>query len=763
MIKKLVAIRNVGRFRSSAAAGNPELARYTLIVGANGYGKTTLCAVLRSLKAGDPAPVAGRRTLGVDQPSTMELLLAGGAVRFDGEAWSAAYPHLAIFDGEFVAENVHSGEVVEIDQRRNLYRIIIGEQGVQLAAEDTRLATESRALTGAVTNAARAIAPHLASSISLEQFIALPVDPHIAAKIDEQERSMEALREALTIRERPALRVFELPLLPHGFTNLLARTIDDIARDAEQLLTEHRAAHGMTQAGTAWLAQGLSYADADTCPFCGQEARDLQLVAAYRTIFGAQYRALQDEIGAMRARITEQFGEGAIGRLAVIAEQNNAAMEFWRRYCDLEAGPLGIPDDTVAVIRQLGVCALDLLARKAATSLETIGADEPLTNAFNEYQAVQVRMRAVVAAIEVANERIANKKRETAGADWRVADAELRRRRAIQVRHSAEVSALCSDHARVTAEKQKIDALRVDVRARLDQHTADVIRPYEQRINGYLDTFNAGFRIAQIRHSYPGGAAASIYQLVINDIAVDIGDARTPAVRPSFKNTLSAGDRSTLALAFFLAHLEADPNLAQKTVVFDDPFSSQDAFRRRQSVHEIARIARRCAQVIVLSHDATFLKQVWDKAPADERVALAIADHRAQGSKIMPVDLEAACQGRTATDMDDLQTYLSSGAGRPLDLIRKMRVVLETHCWTTYPACFVAGNDWLGEIVRKIREGGDAHPARDLYDRLDRINDYVRQYYHGEDMADVVPDQIDPVELTGYVKQTLRLVNALQA
>ena len=129
----------------------------------------------------------------------------------------------------------------------------------------------------------------------------------------------------------------------------------------------------------------------------------------------------------------------------------------------------------------------------------------------------------------------------------------------------------------------------------------------------------------------------------------------------------------------------------------------------------------------------------------------------------MPVDLERACQGRTATDIDDLQTYLTSGAGIPLDLIRKMRVVLETHCWTTYPASFQPAQDGLGEIVRKIREGGDQHPAKDLYDPLDQINDYNAQYHHGENVADAMPDQIDPLELTGFVQRTLRIVNALQA
>jgi wobble nucleotide-excising tRNase len=211
-----------------------------------------------------------------------------------------------------------------------------------------------------------------------------------------------------------------------------------------------------------------------------------------------------------------------------------------------------------------------------------------------------------------------------------------------------------------------------------------------------------------------------------------------------------------------LAHLERDPGTAGKLVVFDDPFNSQDAFRRRQTVHEIMKVAGKCAQVIVLSHDATFLRQVWEKAPAADRVSLTIADHRAQGSKLLPIDLDAACRGRTVTDIDDLQTYLTTGAGALLDIVRKMRVVLETHCRTTYPSSFLV-TDWLGDIVRKIREGGNAHPAEGLYDELDQINGYTSQYHHGEDVGDLTPDQIDPTELTGYTRRTLRIVNALQA
>lgn len=64
MLTKLVSIKNVRRFRNSAAPGDTQLRRLSFIVGPNGYGKTTLRAIFRSLKTGDPTIVIGRKTLG---------------------------------------------------------------------------------------------------------------------------------------------------------------------------------------------------------------------------------------------------------------------------------------------------------------------------------------------------------------------------------------------------------------------------------------------------------------------------------------------------------------------------------------------------------------------------------------------------------------------------------------------------------------------------------------------------------------------------
>jgi|SRR6476646_8568598 len=105
---------------------------------------------------------------------------------------------------------------------------------------------------------------------------------------------------------------------------------------------------------------------------------------------------------------------------------------------------------------------------------------------------------------------------------------------------------------------------------------------------------------------------------------------------------------------------------------------------------------------------------------------------------------------------------ITNGSGAGIDIVRKMRVVLETFCRTTYSSSFNS-KDWLGDMVGKIRAGGGLHSAHALYDELDQINDYTSQYHLGEDMEDVTPDQIDPTELTGFARRTLRIVNALQA
>ena len=67
-----------------------------------------------------------------------------------------------------------------------------------------------------------------------------------------------------------------------------------------------------------------------------------------------------------------------------------------------------------------------------------------------------------------------------------------------------------------------------------------------------------------------GGSSCS-YSVLVNNVPVAL---TADAGEPAFRNTLSAGDRNALALAFFFFTLDRDPQIAQSTVVIDDPMTS---------------------------------------------------------------------------------------------------------------------------------------------------------------------------------------------
>ena len=145
MLKKFVTIKNVSRFKNFSASGDIELKRLSLLFAENGRGKTTLCAVLRSLQSGVGAHVIGRTTLGSTDAPEIRILSDGRTFSFGSGAWNSTLPDIAIFDATFVSENVFSGDSVGIGHKRNLYRVIVGRDGVTLAKEIETLDEASRA------------------------------------------------------------------------------------------------------------------------------------------------------------------------------------------------------------------------------------------------------------------------------------------------------------------------------------------------------------------------------------------------------------------------------------------------------------------------------------------------------------------------------------------------------------------------------------------------------------------------------------------
>ena len=196
------------------------------------------------------------------------------------------------------------------------------------------------------------------------------------------------------------------------------------------------------------------------------------------------------------------------------------------------------------------------------------------------------------AAVDATNARVNEQKAAAQRqGDITALKKELTQLEASKKRFEPEVAQACQAYKDALTSKANLEQRKEATRQQLDQHCQNLLRIYEKSINEYLDQFNAGFRITNTRHLYTGGTPSSHYQLEINDTPIDLGDTRTPAGTPCFKTALSAGDRSALALAFFLAVLQQDPDIGRKIVVLDDPFTSLDGFRRTCTQQLIQRLS----------------------------------------------------------------------------------------------------------------------------------------------------------------------------
>ena len=758
MLKKFVNIKNISRFKSFKASGDVELKRYSLLYGENGRGKTTVCAILRSLQSGVGAHVIGRTTLGSTDAPEIRILSDDSTLFFSNGAWNSTQPDIAIFDSTFVSENVFSGDLVDIGHKRHLYRVIVGRDGVALAKAIESLNDASRTKAAEIREKAALIQAVNLRGMTLETFLGLERDPEIDETLRAKESELKAVRQAESIGTRAALSTLTMPVLPVGIPELLGRTVQGIAEDAEAQVTAQIEAHAMHDHGQAWLSEGVGYVRDDRCPFCNQTlATATVLVGAYRAFFSQGYSDIRSAIAAMRTSLDDALGDRQIASFERTVDQNVAGAEFWSRFCDIVA-PVPLPLDGAGDrLRTLRNAIASVLNRKAAAPLEAVAPDDAFTDAAEQFAILTAAATTYNGAVAAANALIVAKKAATGEADIKTIEAALDRLRLTEKRDEPEVITACEEYQDALKEKATIEGQKTAAKVKLDKHTQILLGKYEQTINRLLSDFHTGFSITKTKHGYPGGIASSSYQILINGTPVELGDGKTPLGQPSFRNTLSSGDRSTLALAFFLAQLEHDPDKASKIVVFDDPFNSQDSFRKDHTVRKIRNCGEICEQVIVFSHDMYFLKRIWDRLrekPA-ERKCLELKRLGLDNTAIVKWDIEATTQSAYKADRQALTDFYHEGIGKPRDVVQKIRPILETYT-KVLAGDTVADADTLGNIVKKIRTSGSEHQLYPLCEELDNLNIYTSRYHHGENPL-AVTEPITDGELHIHVKRTLEM------
>lgn len=224
--------------------------------------------------------------------------------------------------------------------------------------------------------------------------------------------------------------------------------------------------------------------------------------------------------------------------------------------------------------------------------------------------------------------------------------------------------------------------------------------------------------------------------------------------------SMSEGDKSTIALCFFLARLEI-LGVNDKIIVFDDPLSSFDYSRRNSTIFQLAKIANSAVQFILLTHDLAFAADFSDKCAFLDQVTLKI-EHNGETSFLTAHDINAEFLTSTQKDIEVVKGYLKKGANSDSDrreVIRCIRPVLEGVFKSKY-FDLIPNNVWLGEIIETIKKsevGNKLYRLNQVVDDIIELNDYTKGYHHST--GNSKSNTIDNGELKRYVNLLMQTID----
>jgi wobble nucleotide-excising tRNase len=747
-IKKIVKLKSLGRFHIGNISGG-EYARYTLFYGGNGRGKTTICAALRSFQQNDASYINERKTFGASTDPEVQLLLDSGSKSFSQGRWNATSSEIHIFDGHFVAENIHNGEEIDTEHRRNFYRVVVGAPGVALAKEIDTLDTQIVKITTEITTAKKVLQQNVPSGFSLEQFLDLAHDPDIDNKLRDATSRLKTIEYRSTIAEGQFCTPVSLPQLPSEFEFICAQTLADVIAEAQEQVQKHLARHSFLNDGEGWLSKGIKSRRGNDCPFCGQLLSSNTLLTAYNGYFSQAYTDLKQSIRDLHTTTNSAVSEAKGLLVAKGFDDLSDNIRFWRQFVQIAFQEPSHIDDLQETLTALRECALAAIKKKLASPLDALTPSANFMKAKERWSEICAALSSVNDQVAALNKTIEETKQATEVGDKQGTVKEINHLEAVRKRHQAEIVELADEYRALLQNKADLVAQKDTKKASLDDYDMSILQQYETSINDFLDDFGASFQLCDSSKNYVGRTPQSIYGIKFEEHVVNVA-SRTQDCSPSFRTTLSAGDKSTFALAFFLAHLKLDTNLDSKVVVFDDPFTSLDDFRREMTAKSIVRAGASASQIIVFSHDKHFLDAVRNKIIPTANCSAFQISKAGKNTSIEPWNIEREVKEGYLADHLALVEFVKHQSNDARRAVTLMRPLLEKYIRYRFPNAIPEGK-WLGDMLAIIRDEAN-HPLTCLYNELDDINQFTAPFHHDPN-TDLTPDEVHT-----YAKRTLKIL-----
>lgn len=738
MIEKIIKLRGIGLLHEPLPDGEIELKKITSIYAENGRGKSTLATIFRSLAEGDPVAVLSKKTLGGEYDPLVMFRINNQNYVLENGNWTANCPHIIVFDSDFIDKNVYSGSRLEPEHRANLLEFALGEQGVSLKKEIDNINTKISEINSELRNMTKLVEAY-AQLYNPREFINLQPDPQLEEKLRQAEKRLMDVKNVEAIKKRPELITIELPQIEiEQIKELLQKSIETLMKEAEQQVRKHIKQY-LDQQGEQWLRQGLKYTKGGVCPFCTQSLKGVSIIEAYKCYFDQSYEELKGHIEEQKKWVAGSLSDSRLTSIIEAIKRNSMARESWSDQPDVIFPPEAEKDEIEHTWRKLREELLEVLGKKLENPLLPVPLPESLSSAFQGYKQLQDKIRQYNSEINSANQQLQTIKQSIESMPLKVIEEQIAKLKAQKKRWEPEVDELCNKYRKLQDEKSGLEQDKNRKKNELDQYTNSLLRKYKDSINEILETFYANFSIEETSVDYKGGRPRISYRLRLMGKTIPVMERDETAGSPLFSNVLSDGDKRTLALAFFLARLYTEPELNRKIVVIDDPISSFDTHRRQATLKALIDLGKKCSQLIVLSHDAFFIRDFSDKIKTEKDDEVFVFQIRRKGdySIFDSCDIHSICESEYYKHYVTLTRYLEEGTTDDIkEVIKSIRPYVEAILRYKFPLELEKAKN-LGDMIRRIRESEPGSPlsrVKSLLAKLEDINDFASPFMHSPEL-----------------------------
>lgn len=769
MIQKIKKIKNIGNFEDYIASGDVTLKKMNLIYAENGAGKTTLARILHSISINDPIIISQHKRIGSATPSEVCINDGSDELNFNGLKWNRSMPEIVVFDTHFVSENVYTGFQISSDNRKHLYKFVLGDIGVNIADKIERVKNMINIKNAEIIEINNQIVA-ITKVLDIEKICKITPIPDIDKCIEDKKRELTIAQNNNVFVNRKQLNILPdiLNKLDYdGLKKVFLLTVEGIGKEYLDIVQEHinELENNNLENGSKWIYDGLIYivkSQKNVCPFCGRTTTGIQLIDGYNQYFSERYKAAVEDAEKQKMQLGNINMDLYINQIHSAYQQLQETYKFWNDYI---GGNLTLPnfdynmEDLKSFFNNL----------KAAVNNKVINPVESLnTNVIEEWELTSTdltnKIQSINEFIVSYNVRISELKNKIITVE--VVTKELDELILKKNRFKQPLASLCNLYITLKRQHDRLQKINREFQQQQKNTSNDIFRQYGQKTNYYLkDIFGTKFLISEIQDGGFKGRAKEAdlsYILTFNGTPIEQeGESNV-----SFKNVLSEGDKNTIAFSFFLAKLTTDPNLSNKIVVFDDPLTSLDLNRRNATIHQLVLLYQQCEQNIVLSHNLHFLIELNSRTLIKNSDKKNLQIINANGrSCIQEYQIKKEWIDNYQKALGSMENFLNNPSTTAQeDAINAIRISLETFIKLKYCYYIPDQNQTFGTIVRYLQNSTCVFINPNKTKVIDKLNQLVNISWRGHHGSIEEKEMYSEVNLTiteaqQYINMTFELLN----